>query len=233
MAEVLKVYSSNIIAKEDESNIVTLTRDQVFDMLEEYISELESQQTMLARARAKVDSLSKQTEFYAVQKTLESTNKFWSILANLSDDDFYISRWHRETLDSPRNSTMNKVTTLMEFLMAKGIVTKRYYRLQVTLEKGAKCVAVTEDVPAYLGVKLYAVNSRYTCDVGISKEDVCAEAADINVSCRIFKCKDCGRIDYISKMDDESKKDRGLQPVKRCFSCIQKRRELKEQTRKE
>lgn len=56
--------------------------------------------------------------------------------------------------------------------------------------------------------------------IGLSEIDAKEDARFINSECRIYRCKDCGRLTYTEKKDDEFMLQHGLKPRKRCTECI-------------
>lgn len=65
---------------------------------------------------------------------------------------------------------------------------------------------------------------EFVHEFGLLKEEAKEIADAINNEYRIFRCKDCGRLTYVKKSEDERMRKFGLSPRKRCFYCVSKRK---------
>lgn len=208
----------------DSKNIIAYSHDAIFDKLEDALDEIESERRRIALARAKEPSYLKQLKFDNLGRLFERINTFWNLMVDAPDEEFYLT--HNNSLESEQ-SAIEVAKIILDNLLVKGTVIKQTYEQRLSLERGAYIEPVTVSEPAYVPFGA-AEWHAWTVGVGATLKQIQDSVSYINTSCRIFKCKDCGEIDYVAKSDDLWKVNHGLNPVQRCSSCIQKRRELRE-----
>lgn len=105
-----------------------------------------------------------------------------------------------------------------EQLFFEGTLKETWYDVELSLTKGATIKPEVINIPAYISATLTSgLTYSYQAAGAISLAEITANY--INTSCRIFKCKDCGKLAYVRKEDDEDKCSKGMKPVKRCVAC--------------
>lgn len=107
-----------------------------------------------------------------------------------------------------------------ERLFFEGTLKETWYDVELSLTKGATIKPEVINIPAYISATLTSgLTYSYQAAGAIPLAENTANY--INTSCRIFKCKDCGKLAYVRKEDDKDKDkcSKGMKPVKRCVAC--------------
>lgn len=222
MAYTISAYGCRWSVNEDE--LTTLTRDEVFDMLEDFEDRLRDKQKDLAYIRAKVTDAETQYQYGRVKNALDALDAYWESIRNSSVEEFYIDSYRKNQLEKDDN-TIWAFFNLLDYILYKGTVILRTCDIEITLE-GAKLKVEEhhDDTSYYICFRHTSGECSYTYDTHLEYDDAVREVSELNRNNRFFRCKECGKITYISKADDERKKARGLQPVQRCYDCVQKRK---------
>ena len=210
--------------REYNNEIIAYSRDEVFDLLETCLDYAETTCKQLARNRAKSDNIVLQIDFEITSKLLKNIEAFWELLRNTSEEEFYVIRDDAYMLKNYEKKFDALANKLFDSIMVKGNIRETTHKLELSVESGASVKTVKLPAkPAYLSLLLVESYKR-TYDIYDYSEDITNIAEDINEQCRIYKCKDCGKITYVRKSDDAWKIAHGLKPVQRCDECICKRK---------
>lgn len=223
MAYTISAYDARWSVNEDE--LTALTRDEVFDMLEDFEDRLRDKQKDLAYIRAKATDRETQYQYDRVKNALDALDAYWESVRNSPIEEFYINSYRKNQLEKDDNIIW-AFFNLLDEILYKGTVILRNCDIEITLN-GAKLKVEehTDEAPYYICFRHTNGEGSYTYDTRREYDDAVREVDKLNRENRFFKCKECGKITYISKADDERKKVRGLQPVQRCEDCIQKRKD--------
>lgn len=223
MAYTISAYDARWSVNEDE--LTTLTRDEVFDMLEDFEDRFRDKQKDLAYIRAKATDRETQYQYDRVKNALDALDAYWESIRNSPIEEFYINSFRKKQLEKEDNIIW-AFFNLLDEILYKGTVTLRNCDIEITLN-GAKLKVEEhpDDTPYYICFRRTNGADKYTYDTCREYDDAIREVDKLNRENRFFKCKECGKITYISKADDERKKARGLQPVQRCKDCVQKRKD--------
>lgn len=223
MAYTISAYDARWSINEDE--LTTLTRDEVFDMLEDYEDALQAKQKTYAFMLAKKSDRETQYQYDRAKNALNALDGFWEAIRNSSVEEFYIDQARKHRIDKDEN-VISAFFLLIDEILYKGAVILRNCDIEITLN-GAKLKVEenTDDAPYYICFRRTNGAEKYTYDTCREYNDAVREVSELNRENRFFRCKECGKITYISKADDERKKARGLQPVQRCKDCVQKHKD--------
>ena len=230
MAYTISAYGCRWSTNEDE--LTTLTRDEVFDMLEDFEDRFRDKQKDLAYIRAKATDAETRYKYDRVKNALDALDAYWESIRNSPIEEFYINSFRKKQLEKEDNIIW-AFFNLLDEILYKGTVTLRNCDIEITLN-GAKLKVEehTDDTPYYICFRHTNGADKYTYDTCREYDDAVREVSELNRNNRFFKCKECGKITYISKADDERKKAHGLQPVQRCKDCVQKRKAEKQAVQK-
>ena len=223
MAYKISAYDTRWSVNEDE--LTALTRDEVFDMLEDFEDRFRDKQKDIAYIRTKSANMETQCQYDRVKNALDALDAYWESIRNSSVEEFYINSFRKKQLEKDDNIIW-AFFNLLDEILYKGTVILRNCDIEITLN-GAKLKVEEhlDDSPNYICFRRTNGTEKYTYDTCREYDDAIREVSELNRNNRFFRCKECGKITYISKADDERKKARGLQPVQRCEDCIQKRRD--------
>lgn len=230
MAYTISAYGARWSVNEDE--LITLTRDEVFDMLEDFEDRLCDEQKHLAYIRAKANDRKTRYQYDRIKDALDALDAYWESIRNSSVEEFYIDSSRKHQIEKEDDTTW-AFFNLLDYILYKGTVTLRNCDIEITLN-GAKLKVEehTDDTPYYICFRHTNGADKYTYDTCREYDDAVLEVSKLNRNNRFFRCKECGKITYISKADDERKKAHGLQPVQRCKDCVQKRKAERNVTQK-
>lgn len=222
MAYTISTYGARWCINEDD--LMVLTRDEVFDTLEDYEDALQAKQKTYAFTLVKNSDRETRYQYDRVKNALNALDGFWEALRNSSVEEFYIDLHRKHEIDKEKN-VISAFFNLLDEILYKGTVILRTCDVEITLN-GAKLKVEEhpDDTPYYICFRHTNGADSYTYDTRREYDDAVREVSELNRNNRFFRCKECGKITYISKADDERKKARGLQPVQRCKDCVQKRK---------
>lgn len=226
MTHMISAYGTRWAINEDD--IVTLTRDDVFDTLEDYEDAMRDKQRALALTIAKSADRDAQHQYDRVKGALSSLDNFWESIRNSSVTEFYIDQYRKHRIDKDED-VVSAFFSLVDSILCKCNVILRTCDIEFTVEEGAKLKVEEhpDDDANYACFERTHGASSYTYDTRCDYGETVIEVDRLNRDNRFFKCKGCGKISYIAKTDDEWKKSHGLQPVQRCHDCIQRRKSEK------
>lgn len=224
MAHVISAFGARWHINEDD--IMGLTRDEVFDILEDYEDALQAKQRTFAITLAKKSDRETQYQYTRVNRALNSLDTLWEAIRNSSVTEFYIDKDRKARIDKDED-VISAYFSLSENILYKGTVILRTCDIEFT-EEGAKLKVEEhpDTEPAYISFVNKGAES-YIYDTCRDYNEAVLEVVKLNKENRFFKCKECGKIAYIAKSDDEWKKAHDLQPVQRCHDCIQRRKSEK------
>lgn len=230
MSYTISAYDARWSVNEDE--LTALTRDEVFDMLEDFEDRFRDKQKDLAYIRAKATDRETQYQYDRVKNALDALDAYWESIRNSPIEEFYINSFRKKQLEKEDNIIW-AFFNLLDEILYKGTVILRNCDIEITLN-GAKLKVEehTDDAPYYICFRHTNGADKYTYDTCREYDDAIHEVSELNRNNRFFRCKECGKITYISKADDERKKAHGLQPVQRCKDCVQKRKAEKQAVQK-
>lgn len=212
----------------NEDDLVTLTRDEVFDTLEDYEDAMCDKQRALALTIAKSTDRDAQHQYDRLKRALSSLDNFWESIRNSSVTEFYIDQDEKHWIDKDED-VLSAFFSLVNNILCKCNVILRTCDIEFTVEEGAKLKVeeYPDDATNYICFERTHGASSYTYDTRRDYKDAVLEVGNLNRENRFFKCKECGKIAYVAKSDDEWKKAHDLQPVQRCYDCIQRRKSEK------
>lgn len=224
MAKVISAMGYMHIANDLE--LMPLTRDDVFDMLENIEDELLDVKEAAARILAKGPNYEAHRTVDRVNRALSLLNDLWESLRESTVTDFYMEDQCKDRINTAERATL-AYQYLSEGILYKGRVMYRSCAIEIT-EAGAKVTTKNQmgDEPAYISFTLSKGAEVYTHDTRWSYDSAVAEAERLNKTSRFFRCKDCGNVSYISKEDDRWMRTHRLQPVRRCKMCIERRKHV-------
>lgn len=222
MAHSISAFGARWCINEDD--LMVLTRDEVFDTLEDYEDALQAKQKTYAFTLAKKSDRETQYQYDRAKNALNALDGFWEALRNSFVEEFYIDLHRKHKIDKEEN-VISAFFSLIDNLLYKGTVILRTCEIEFT-EEGAKLnVEEHPDTePAYVSFKRNKSAGTYIYDTCRDYDEAVLDVDKLNRENRFFKCKECGKIAYIAKSDDEWKKAHDLQPVQRCYDCVQKRK---------
>ena len=226
MAHVISAFGARWHINEDD--LVTLTRDEVFDTLEDYEDAMRDKQRALALTIAKSADRDAHIQYDRVKNVLGSLDNFWESIRNSSVTEFYIDQCRKHRIDEDED-VVSDFFSLVDNILYKCNVILRTCDIEFTVEEGAKLKVEehADDGANYGCFRRTHGASSYTYDTHRDYGETVIEVDRLNRDNRFFKCKGCGKISYIAKTDDEWKKSHGLQPVQRCHECIHRRKSEK------
>ena len=222
MAHSIYAFGARWCINEDDLKV--LTRDEVFDTLEDYEDALQAKQKTYAFTLAKKSDRETQYQYDRAKNALNALDGFWEALRNSSVEEFYIDLRRKHKIDKEEN-VISAFFSLIDNLLYKGTVILRTCEIEFT-EEGAKLKVEEhpDTEPAYVSFNRNKSAGTYIYDTCRDYDEAVLEVDKLNRENRFFKCKECGKIAYIAKSDDEWKKAHDLQPVQRCYDCVQKRK---------
>ena len=224
---VIDAFGDKLIIGEDA--ITAYTRAAVVDMLRTAMNNVDAQRQRLslAQAHGEADRFTG-IELNKAASARESLDKLWKFVQNDNAESYYLCNSDKRTIDDPVYSEITAAQFLCKYLLRKGTLLEREYSVELVPNIGAAVAVKIDKTEAYLSI-------YRTDDITYTLEDkreyalVKRKVQHINETARIFKCKQCGKAAYIPRADDARKLAQGLQPVQRCWSCIQTRRRAREQ----
>ena len=222
MAKVISAMGYMHLA--NDSELTQLTRDDVFDMLENIEDELLDVKEDAARILAKGSNYEAQRTVHRVNDALNSLNDLWELIRESTVTEFYMEDRCKDRINTAARATL-ACQYLSEDILYKCRVMYRSCDIELT-EAGAKVTTKNqmEDEPTYISFTLTKGAEVYTHDTRWSYDSAVAEAERLNKTSRFFRCKACGNISCVPKEDDRWMRIHRLQPVRRCKQCIERRK---------
>lgn len=200
------------------SDIVSLTTNETYDILEDLLDELKTVRKNTVHAYvAGLD-----TDYTTSTKMSQELDKLWNQLDNDDDDTYYLSGTDYNCVTNCHNNPIFRGDAILH-LLCKGTYDTIEYKTKLSPEK-AEVAEIRESHVAYLQLRDVSGDKHLNLSDSASLTASTSTVDYINTNCRIFRCKDCGRFTYVDHREDQNMIDRGLKPVKRCYNCIQTRR---------
>lgn len=198
--------------------IVSLTTNETYDILEDLLDELKTVRKNTVHAYvAGLD-----TDYTASTKMSQELDKLWNQLDNDDADTYYLRETDHNCVTNCHNDPVSRGDAILH-LLCKGTYDTIEYETKLSPEK-AEVTEIRESHVAYLRLLDVSSGKHLNLSDSTSLTASASTVDNINTNCRIFRCKDCGRLTYVDRREDQNMIDRGLKPVKRCYNCIQTRR---------
>lgn len=207
-----------------EGDITAYTRAAVLDMLNTAMNRVDTQLQRLSLAQAHGEAnCFMGVELNKATATREDLNKLWDFVQQDTTETYYLCNSDKRTTDE-----ITAAQEMCERLLRKGTLIERTYSVELLVDIGAAVAVKIDKTDAYLSI-YYTGGVTYTLEDKREYALVKRKVQHMNETARIFKCKQCGKIAYISKADDARKLARGLTPIQQCCSCMQACRSAREQ----
>lgn len=198
--------------------IVSLTTNETYDILEDLLNELKTVRKNTVHAYvAGLD-----TDYTTSTKTSQELDKLWNQLDNDDANTYYLRKTDHNCVTNYHNDPVSRGDAILH-LLCKGTYDTVEYETRLSPEK-AEVAEIRKSHDAYLQLRDVSSNKHLTLSDSTSLTASTSTVDNINTNCRIFRCKDCGRLTYVDRREDQNMIDRGLKPVQRCYSCIQARK---------
>lgn len=200
------------------SDIVSLTTNETYDILEDLLDELKTVRKNTVHAHvADLD-----TDYTTSTKMSQKLDKLWNRLDNDDADTYYLKKKDHDYVMDNRNDPVSRGNAILH-LLCKGTYDTVEYETRLSPEK-AEVAEIRKSHDAYLQLRDVSSDKHLNLSDSTSLTASASTVDHINTNCRIFKCKDCGKLTYVDRREDQNMVDRGLKPVQRCYNCIQTRR---------
>lgn len=203
--------------KVDLTDLVTVSKKEAIDFVYDVESDVDTliMQLTLAAARGK-----DVRDYYSKDRLKGiSTNlkKMVEVLTKDDCDEYYFLRsTYQASYDNVRNRAEDTLRSCYKKIPTDLIT------YEVELKDGPKVVEKHHNsnvLVTYLdfGEKNFSAYINSEAKARMKCEEIAS-------TCRIFKCKSCGKMAYVSLEDDKHMKSLDLSPRQRCYKCSQKKR---------
>lgn len=209
-------YDHSGYIKVDLTDLVTVTAKEAIDFVYDVRNDVDTlvMQLTLSLARGKSTSVNRKDWLKQLSVKL---GELIDVLAEDDCDEYYFLRsTYQASYDSVCDRAEDTLRSCYKRIPADLIT------YEIELEDGPKVVERHHASSVLVTYQNFSEKnfSAYTN----SEHKVHIKCAEISSTCRIFKCKSCGKLAYVSLDDDKYMKSINLSPRQRCYKCSQKKR---------
>lgn len=215
---MLRVFEHGVSSykKVDLTDLVTVSAKEAIDFVYDVRNEVDTlfMQLTIALARGKSTHVDRKDWLKILSV------KLGEMIDVISEDDCDEYYFLRSTYQASYDSVIDRAEDTLRSCYKR--IPADLITYEIELEDGPKVIERHHDssvLVTYLdfGEKNF---SAYTN----SERKVSLKCAEIASTCRIFKCKSCGKLAYVPLEDDKYMKSLKLSPRQRCYKCSQKKR---------
>ena len=210
----------------DYTGLTKVDVDSILDLLEIALDDAAAEMRNMVLGIVHGGTLPER--YYIYKEAHDALEQTWHSLDDSDTDTYYVSTSWWNKLRATQSLLPMEVQDFCKQLYVLGTVVVAHREVQFTVEQGAILATVVDEeaAPAYCNIlckeaRPYVVDAmNYT-----QHKNTVRYILMLNATCRFFKCKDCGKVVYVSKEKDEEMQRKGLSPTQRCYECYVKRKQ--------